>query len=90
TETSQFMVDPAIMGDFEGLGGNPALNNDNHPGYSTEIDMIFNVGGALGDSSWLEPGEVPICSVHGVNDPFAPYMNGTVFVPGTSFAVVNV
>lgn len=90
TETNQFMVDPAIMGDFEGLGGNPALNNDNHPGFSTEIDMIFNVGGALGDSSWLEPGEVPICSVHGVNDPFAPYMNGTVFVPGTSFAVVNV
>lgn len=90
TETSLFMVDPTIMGDFEGLGGNPALNNDNHPGYSTDISMIFNVGGALGDSSWLEPGEVPICSVHGVNDPFAPYMNGTVFVPGTTLAVVNV
>lgn len=90
TETNQFMVDPAILGDFEGLGGNPALNNDNHTGFSTDISMIFNIGGALGDSSWLEPGEVPICSVHGVNDPFAPYMNGTVFVPGTSFAVVNV
>lgn len=90
TETNLFMVDPTIMGDYEGLGGNPALNTDNHPGYSTDISMIFNIGGALGDSSWLEPGEVPICSVHGVNDPFAPYMNGTVFVPGTSFAVVNV
>lgn len=90
TETSQFMVDPAIMGDFGGLGGNAALNQDNHPGYSTDISMIFNIGGALGDSSWLEPGEVPICSVHGVHDPFAPYMNGTVFVPGTSLAVVNV
>ncbi|MCB0766866.1 MAG: T9SS type A sorting domain-containing protein [Flavobacteriales bacterium] len=90
TETNLFMVDPAILGDFGGLGGNPALNNDNHPGYSTDISMIFNIGGALGDSSWLEPGEVPICSIHGVNDPFAPYMNGTVFVPGTSFAVVNV
>ncbi|MBX2971828.1 MAG: T9SS type A sorting domain-containing protein [Flavobacteriales bacterium] len=90
TETNLFMVDPTILGDFEGLGGNPALNNDNHPGYSTDISMIFNIGGALGDSSWLEPGEVPICSVHGVQDPFAPYMNGTVFVPGTSFAVVNV
>ncbi|MBL7951475.1 MAG: T9SS type A sorting domain-containing protein [Flavobacteriales bacterium] len=90
TETNLFMVDPTILGDFEGLGGNPALNQDNHPGYSTDIDMIFNIGGALGDSSWLEAGEVPICSVHGVSDPFAPYMNGTVFVPGTSFAVVNV
>lgn len=90
TETSLFMVDPTIMGDFEGLGGNPALNQDNHPGFSSDISMIFNIGGALGDSSWLEAGEVPICSVHGVNDPFAPYMNGTVFVPGTPFAVVNV
>jgi poly(3-hydroxybutyrate) depolymerase len=90
TETSTFMVDPAIMGDFEGLGGVASLNHDNHTGYSTEINMIFNIGGALGDSTWLEAGEVPICSVHGVNDPFAPYMNGTVFVPGTALAVVNV
>ena len=90
TETNLFMVDPTILGDYEGIGGNPALNNGNHPGYSTDISMIFNIGGALGDSSWLEAGEVPICSVHGVFDPFAPYANGTVFVPGTSFAVVNV
>ncbi len=90
TETNLFMVDPTILGDFEGLGGNPALNNDNHAGYTTDISMIFNIGGALGDSSWLEAGEVPICSVHGLCDPFAPYANGTVFVPGTSFAVVNV
>lgn len=90
TETNLFMVDPTILGDFEGLGGNPALNQDNHTGYSSDIDMIFNIGGALGDSSWLDAGEMPICSVHGVFDPFAPYANGTVFVPGTSFAVVNV
>jgi hypothetical protein len=90
TETSMFMVDPAILGDFGGLGGNPALNMDNHPGISDDISMIFNIGGALGDSSWLEPGEVPICCVHATQDPFAPYANGTVFVPGTSFAVVNV
>ncbi|HRH68629.1 MAG TPA: T9SS type A sorting domain-containing protein [Flavobacteriales bacterium] len=90
TETNEFMVDPEIMGDYEGLGGNPALNQDNHPGFSSDISMVFNIGGALGDSSWLEQGEVPICCVHGQFDPFAPYANGTVFVPGTAFAVVNV
>lgn len=90
TESGLFMVDPVILGDFEGLGGNPALNQDNHPGYTTEVSMIFNIGGALGDSSWLEPGEVPMCCVHALDDPFAPYANGTVFVPGTPFAVVNV
>lgn len=90
TETNAFMVDPAILGDFNGLGGNPVLNQDNHPGFATDISMVFNIGGALGDSSWLEQGEVPICCVHATQDPFAPYANGTVFVPGTSFAVVNV
>lgn len=90
TETNAFMVDPAILGDFDGLGGNPALNQDNHAGYPNDISMVFNIGGALGDSSWLEQGEVPMCCVHATQDPFAPYANGTVFVPGTSFAVVNV
>jgi hypothetical protein len=90
TETNQFMVDPDILGDFDGFGGIPTLNQDNHPGYSNDISMVFSIGGALGDSSWLEPGEVPMCNVHAVHDPFAPYANGTVFVPGTNFAVVNV
>lgn len=90
TETNQFMVDPNILGDFDGFGGLPNLNQDNHPGYSNDITMVFNIGGALGDSSWLEQGEVPMCCVHAVFDPFAPYGNGTVFVPGTNFAVVNV
>ena len=88
--TNAFMVDPAILGDFDGLGGNPALNNDNHHGYSNDISMVFNIGGAMGDSTWLDQGEVPVCNVHAVNDPFAPYAKGTVFVPGTPFAVVKV
>lgn len=90
TEDEAFMVDPAILGDFEGLGGLPSLNNDNHPGYSTEIKTVFNIGGALGDESWQDEGEVPTISLHGVADAFAPYLEGTVFVPGTSFAVVEV
>lgn len=85
-----FMVDPDILGDFEGLGGSPSLNNDNHPGYTTEIKGIFNIGGALGDSTWQDMGEVPTISIHGVADAFAPYRTGTVFVPGTAFAVVEV
>ncbi len=85
-----FMVDPEVMGDFEGFGGMAELNFDNHPGYSTEINGVFNIGGALGDESWQEEGEVPTISLHGVADAFAPYLEGTVFVPGTAFAVVEV
>lgn len=90
TESEAFMVDPEIMGDFEGIGGLPALNFDNHPGYPTDIQGVFNIGGALGDESWQEEGEVPTISIHGVADLFAPYLEGIVFVPGTPFAVVEV
>lgn len=89
-EDEAFMVDPEIMGDFEGLGGQASLNNDNHAGYSSEINGVINIGGALGDESWQEEGEVPTISLHGVADAFAPYLSGTVFVPGTAFAVVEV
>src|SRR5205085_7743869 len=42
---------------------------------------VFNMGGALGDSSWLEAGDVPMVCFHVPNDPFAPYGDGPVFVP---------
>ncbi len=88
--TNAFMVDTAILGDWDGYGGNPALNQVNHPGYSSDVSMVFNIGGAMGDSTWLEPGEVPMVSFHGVADAFAPYTYGIVTVPGTSLFVVDV
>lgn len=83
--TSQPYVNQALTGDFEGYGGNPAVNKaDNHVGYSSRISMVCNFGGAMGDSSWLEAGDVPIVGVQGKLDPFAPYTTGGVFVPGTN------
>jgi hypothetical protein len=46
--------------------------------------MTTNYGGAMGDSSWLEAGEVPIVGMQGKLDPFAPYKTGGVYVPGTN------
>ena len=57
-----------IMGDFSGLGGNAALNTENHAGYSDDVLMTFNIGGALGDSTWLNAGEMPIVSMQGEAD----------------------
>lgn len=83
-------VNPAVTGDFEGLGGDPASNTPNWPGYNSKINMVFNMGGAIGDSSWMEAGEAPIVSFHCVLDPFAPYTYGGVIVPSTGYFVVNV
>lgn len=70
------------VGDFEGYGGIPTLNNPNNsPGYPTNVQFVFNLGGALGDSSWIEPGDAPMVALHTVGDPFAPFGNGTVYVP---------
>ena len=61
----------------------------NHPGYSSEIDMAFNVGGAIPDSSWVDQGEVPIASMQCWNEVFAPYGVGNIMVPTTGAIVVE-
>jgi len=84
-------VDTTLSGDWDGYGGNglnqPSLNN---PGYSNDINFVFNMGGAMGDSTWLNVGDVPMVCFHVPNDPFAPYTYGPVIVPTTGQFVVNV
>jgi len=71
------------LGDLDGYGGIPQLNNPNNsPGYPNNIHFVFNLGGALGDSTWLEPGDAPTVAMHVIGDPFAPYSSGIVYVPG--------
>ncbi len=87
----QSYINQSLIGDFDGFGGNPALNNANNSvGYSDVVHFAFNLGGAIGDSIWLEPGDVPMVAFHVIGDPFAPYDNGVVIVPTTGQFVVNV
>lgn len=86
--TGQPYVIPQINGNFEGTDS-AALNHPNHVGYSSHVSMAFNLGGAMGDSSWLEAGDPPMVGFHCVNDPFAPYTYGAVIVPTTGQFVVN-
>lgn len=64
----------------------------NHVGYSSDFDICVNVGGALGDISWLEgkDNEPAFVGFHASGDPFAPFPDGPVFVPTTGGFVVNV
>lgn len=80
-------VDQAIFGNYDGTDAT-ALNLPNHVGYGSDINIAFNIGGAIGDMSWLEAGEVPIVSFQCTNDPNAPYTNGAVIVPSTGDFVV--
>ena len=57
------LIDTAVLGDWDGFGGVDTLNISNHPGYSSEHDMVLNMGGAIGDISWLEAADKPIAAV---------------------------
>ena len=65
-------------------------NIPNNPTYSNDVNMVFNLGGAIADISWLQAGDVPIVSFHCENDPYGPIDTGDVIVPTTGDFVVEV
>ncbi len=84
-------VDTNLVGDVYGEK-QALLNIPNHVGYSNDFAMAVNMGGALGDISWIEgkDNEPVTMGFHVANDPFAPYADGAVIVPTTGDFVVNV
>tara|TARA_R110000868_G_scaffold44227_1_gene147903 strand:- start:73 stop:1698 length:1626 start_codon:yes stop_codon:yes gene_type:complete len=85
---NELFVNTEVDGNIDGFGG---TNNDtNHFGYSSDVLACVNVGGALGDSAWIEVGEPPIISFHVPDDGFAPFIQGLVIVPTTQEVVVDV
>lgn len=53
----------------------------NHVGFSNDFALCVNMGGALGDSTWLSPGEIPLISYHVDTDAFAPVDTDILNVP---------
>jgi poly(3-hydroxybutyrate) depolymerase len=70
-------LSPSTITSLGGLEG-----NSGNPGYSTTVQGVINGCGALARYSWLETGDVPICSIHGTNDGTVKYNRGIVN-PGT-------
>jgi acetyl esterase/lipase len=100
TQTLQPYIDTTTIGNVfgttdkpinPGIGGGGSLAN--HPEYSSDFNLAVNIGGALGDTSWIErnkPGQPAVIAAHFLRDPFAPFANGPVIVPTTGDFVVNV
>ncbi|MCC3154428.1 alpha/beta hydrolase [Hymenobacter sp. BT770] len=63
-------VDLAGLGGIEGASGNP--------GYSSAVLAVLNLSGATENPSLIEPGNAPLCSVHGTADATVPYFQGRV------------
>ncbi|TGE09887.1 alpha/beta hydrolase [Hymenobacter fodinae] len=63
----------ADLGGLEGTGG--------HPRYSSRPRGVVNMCGALADLRWLQPGDIPVCNIHGTRDGLIPYGKGHVGNP---------
>ena len=69
-------IDTTTVGNIDGFGGALCLYRPN--GQNSHFDFCVNAGGALADTSWLAPGDVPMVAFHTAFDPFAPFTNDEV------------
>jgi alpha/beta superfamily hydrolase len=67
-------IDTTVMGGMEGNSGNP--------GYSSQVNAIINLCGALGDKTWIKSVDEPVVSMHGTNDNTVPYATDTIIFLG--------
>lgn len=97
------VVVPAINGDIHGTSvgiappGYPFPQGDtlcypNHVGYSSDFQMAVNMGGAIGDTTWVDENTLPCVSLHVPTDEVTPYKTAIVTLPEEqgSLAVVEV
>lgn len=64
-----------LHGGIEGLSGNP--------GYSSNVNAIVNICGALGDTTWMHTGDEPVLSLHGNADNTVPYGSAVIYLLGS-------
>lgn len=74
-------IDTNQLGGFEGNSGNP--------GYPSNIRAVLNLAGAVGDSTWIKPGDEPMATVQGNNDGTVPYCHAMIYVSGFPIMVVD-
>jgi hypothetical protein len=74
-------VDPIEFGGVEGNSGNP--------GFPSNTRAVVNLCGAIGDTSWINAGDVPNISMHGTLDATVPYGTDLISVFGIGLLTVD-
>jgi hypothetical protein len=80
-----------LLGDFEGYGGIPQLNNpNNNPGHTTNVQMLYSIYGEIGDSTWINTNYPPVVALHPMTPPLGggPYHWGTIYAGNTGIPVL--
>lgn len=63
-----------LAGGTEGESGNP--------GYSSDFLGVISIAGAIGDTTWIEPGDKPACLAHGTGDTVVPFGSEMLIIGG--------
>ncbi|MDX1652775.1 MAG: T9SS type A sorting domain-containing protein [Brumimicrobium sp.] len=75
------MTDPSLAGGLEGVSGNA--------GYTSTVSGIINLAGAIGDTTWIKTGDVPVLSLHGDQDGTVPFGTDMIYVVGSQIMEVD-
>jgi hypothetical protein len=75
-----FGVVPAAIPDTSLLKRGDTLCIPNNPTLSSNFQMQVNLGGALGDATWVDANSKPSISFHAPYDFYAPYNDGVLYV----------
>ena len=67
-----------VPSDTAGLGG--IEGNSGNPGYSSKVAGVISYSGTIGDTSWIEPNDVPIVMMHDSLDATVPFTTDTIVV----------
>lgn len=78
---------PAVLDSIIQSNGGWEGNSSNNFQFSSKAQMVLNYSGALKSADWISAGEVPLFSVHELNDPTVPYGNAITSSLGTPIMV---
>ena len=79
-EGTNFGIVPANLPDTSFYKRGDTLCLPNNVGPTSDFQMQVNLGGALGDLTWIDATSVPSLSFQAPYDPFAPYADGVLRV----------
>ncbi|MCS7189897.1 MAG: hypothetical protein NZ933_08935 [Bacteroidia bacterium] len=94
TSGGQPFVDTTAVGMDRGSGPEAGPNafegGSGNPGYPSHIQAVLNLGGAVGDTAFIQNEGIPVVSLHGVQDPSTPYTNGVVVTAVGNYPIIEV
>ena len=81
-EDAKAFIDTVKLGGFEGESGNP--------GFQSKIHALVCIGGAVGDTTFIEAGDPPVIASHGVIDQTTPYKTSMVVTATGNVPIIEV